>query len=148
MANNLGIYRCSACGYSLEVIEMGKEQLVCGGSSYALTCLKADAQIQCCGKSMELLIPNTVEASVEKHLPVAEFIDNGKLLVKVGSTAHPMTQELTIQWIAIVHGDRVQRVNLEEAKAAEAVFYVGDADEVDLYAFCNLHGFWQAHVKR
>jgi hypothetical protein len=30
----------------------------------------------CCGTKMEELIPNTVEASTEKHLPVVEVVGN------------------------------------------------------------------------
>ncbi|MZP31472.1 desulfoferrodoxin [Heliobacterium undosum] len=148
MAKNLGIYRCDACGYTLEVVEMGKEQLVCKGHSYALTCSKADAQVVCCGKPMELLEPNTVEASREKHLPVAEFGNDGKFVVKVGSILHPMTAEHLIQWITIVYGDCVQRVKLHDGKAPEANFHVGDANEIDLYGYCNLHGLWKATVKK
>lgn len=148
MAKNLGVYKCSACGYMLEVVEMGKAQLTCTGSSYALTCSKADAQVVCCGKPMELLEPNTVEASTEKHLPVAEFGEDGKLVVKVGSAAHPMTAEHLIQWIAVVAGDRGQRVHLEAGQAPEAVFCACKATELDVYAYCNLHGLWKATVKK
>ena len=37
--------------------------------------------IVCCGEKMEALVPNTVEASGEKHLPVVKM-DDGKLTVK------------------------------------------------------------------
>jgi superoxide reductase len=148
MAKNLGVYRCSDCGYMLEVVEMGKAQLKCSGSSYALTCSKADAQIVCCGKGMELLEPNTVEASTEKHLPVAEFAETGEVVVKVGSAAHPMTPEHYIQWVAVVAGNRVQRVHFEAGQAAEAAFCACKETEVDVYAYCNLHGLWKATVKK
>ncbi|MPM46308.1 Desulfoferrodoxin [bioreactor metagenome] len=149
MLKGLSIYRCSDCCNSLEVIEKGEPQLVCNGSSYALRCSKADAQVSCCGKPMELLIPNTVDASSEKHVPVAEFgNDGGELVVKVGSVAHPMTAEHYIEWIAVVSDNRVQRVNLKSGQSPEATFCACEATELDLYAYCNLHGLWKATIKK
>ena len=148
MAKNLGVYRCATCGYMLEVVSMGKAKLECSGSSYALTCSKADAQVACCGKPMELLVPNTVEASQEKHLPVAEFGDNGQLVVTVGSVAHPMTAEHSIAWIAVVAGNRVQRIDLEPGQVPEAVFCACKETDLDVYAYCNLHGLWKSTVKK
>ncbi len=147
MGKNLGIYKCPACGYTLEVVEMGKKQLVCTGHSYASTCSIADAEVACCGKAMELLEPNTVEASTEKHLPVADFSE-GKLTVKIGSVPHPMAAEHFIEWVTVVVGDRTQRVKLGAGQAPEAVFCIGEAAEVDMYAYCNLHGLWKASVKK
>lgn len=144
---SLDVYRCSECGHTLEVIEKGKPQLVCNGSSYALTCSKANAQVTCCEKLMELLIPNTVDASSEKHVPVAEFGDDGGLVVKVGSVVHPMTAQHYIQWIAVVSGNSVQRVNLVDGQPPEAAFCVGEANELDMYAYCNLHGLWKATIR-
>ena len=148
MAKNLGIYRCAACGYTLEVVELGQKKFTCGEASYARTCFIADAIVTCCDKPMELLEPNTVEASTEKHLPVATFTDDGKLNVKVGSVAHPMLTEHFIQWITIVYNDTVQRISLEASQAPEATFCVCNAAEVDVYAYCNLHGLWKSTVKK
>jgi desulfoferrodoxin-like iron-binding protein len=66
MTKKLGVYKCSACGQTLEVVEMGNSQLNCSGSSYALTCSKANAQVACCGNPMEFLAPNTIDAPTEK----------------------------------------------------------------------------------
>ena len=150
MAKNLGIFRCARCGYTLEVVELGKKHTICTGESYAHTCTIADAVVSCCGGPMELLIPNTVEASSEKHLPVGEFAEEGKLTVKVGSVAHPMTAEHSIRWITVVHGDSVQRVSLEAGQAPEAAFCLClcNIPEVDMYAYCNLHGLWKATFKK
>ena len=52
----------------------------------------------CCGGEMEALEPNTVEASGEKHLPVVTA-EPGAVRVCVGSAAHPMLPEHSIQWI-------------------------------------------------
>lgn len=148
MGKNLGIYKCPACGYTLEVVEMGKKQLVCTGHSYASTCSIADAQVACCGKAMELLEPNTVEASTEKHLPEAAFTEDGKLTVRVGSIPHPMTAEHFIEWVTVVAGNTSQRVKLAAGQPAASVFCVGDAAAADIYAYCNLHGLWKANIKK
>ncbi len=50
---------------------------------------------------MNGLVANTVEASVEKHVPVVS-IDNNKVKVQVGSTLHPMIQEHHISWIYLL----------------------------------------------
>ncbi len=146
MAKNLGFYRCPTCGYTLEVVELGQKKMVCTGESYAHTCFLADAIVSCCGKAMELLEPNTVEASTEKHLPVGTFTEDGKLVVKVGSIAHPMIAEHSIQWICIAYGDTIQRIKLEPGQTPEATFCVPNATKVDMYAYCNLHGLWKATI--
>jgi len=132
----------------LESSRAGTKKFTCGEASYARTCFIADAIVTCCDKPMELLAPNTVEASTEKHLPVATFTKNGKLNVKVGSIAHPMLAEHFIQWITIIYNDTVQRINLEAGQAPEATFCVCNASEVDVYAYCNLHGLWKNTVKK
>ena len=53
--------------------------------------------VVCCGEEMEELVPNTVEASVEKHLPVVE-IEGNLVKVNVGSADHPMIPEHYIRW--------------------------------------------------
>ena len=46
----------------------------------------------CCGDKMAELIPNTVDASGEKHLPEVTVSGNS-IEVQVGSVLHPMTDE-------------------------------------------------------
>ena len=43
----------------------------------------AGVPLVCCGEKMKELVPNTVEASGEKHLPVAE-LSGSRLTVTVG----------------------------------------------------------------
>ena len=50
----------------------------------------------CCGQKMEALIPNTVDASGEKHLPVVT-VDGSTVKVNVGSVDHPMAPEHFIE---------------------------------------------------
>ena len=60
----------------------------------------AGVPVVCCGEKMEALIPNTVEASEEKHLPVVTVQDGG-VHVNVGSADHPMVDGHYIQWIVL-----------------------------------------------
>ena len=58
----------------------------------------AGVPIICCGEKMEELIPNTVDASNEKHVPQVTVAE-GIVKVNVGSVEHPMTPEHSIQWV-------------------------------------------------
>ena len=49
----------------------------------------AGVPLVCCGEKMKELLPNTVEASGEKHLPVAE-LSGSTLTVTVGAVEHPI----------------------------------------------------------
>ena len=48
--------------------------------------------VMCCGQAMKEIVPGTSDASLEKHVPVYEVVDN-IVKVKVGSIEHPMTKE-------------------------------------------------------
>ena len=60
----------------------------------------AGVPLVCCGEKMKELVPNTVEASGEKHLPVAE-LSGSRLTVTVGAVEHPMADVHYIQWIFV-----------------------------------------------
>ncbi len=126
MAKNLEIYRCSICGNIVEVVH---------GSSGVLVC---------CGKPMKLLRANTTDAATEKHVPVINKKDGG-YNIKIGSTAHPMTEDHYIQWIEIVADGRSYRKFLNPGDAPEAFFEI-TAAKVSALAYCNLHGLWQAKL--
>ena len=143
MNESVVLYQCPDCGYIVEVVNPGSPELICSGEAFAATCVEVAAGLECCGKKMIKLEPNTVEASQEKHLPVAEWLATGQVAVKVGEAAHPMTSEHWIRWIWAVADGQVQRVELEPEQSPEAVFNVKGAGEVALYAYCNLHGLWK-----
>jgi superoxide reductase len=98
---------------------------------------------ECCGQMMEVLEPNSTDAAGEKHVPVIEK-GNGTVTVKVGSVAHPMLEEHSIQWIALRQGGRMQRVALKPGGAPEATFALYGGALVEAYEYCNLHGLWKA----
>ena len=104
------------------------------------------APLLCCGREMEPLVPNTAEAGGEKPLPVVS-VENDRVHVSVGSTAHPMTEEHSIQWVYLQTTRGGQRKCLHPGDAPEAVFALcGDAP-VAAYAYCGLHGLWRTDIR-
>jgi len=94
----------------------------------------------CCGDNMTALKPNTVDAAVEKHVPVISK-DGDKVTVDVGSLTHPMEPEHYIEWVMLVDGDKTQLVALHPADKPQATF-TADSDNLVAYAYCNIHGLW------
>lgn len=118
------VYKCPICGNVVEVLNAGGGTLVC------------------CGSPMKLLVENTQEAAVEKHIPVVTKIDGG-VHVAVGSVEHPMTDAHLIQWIEVVTPTKVLRKNLTPQDKPEATFEV-DEEILAVREYCNLHGLWKA----
>ncbi|MBQ3867395.1 MAG: desulfoferrodoxin [Clostridia bacterium] len=122
----LKFYQCETCG---QIIAKVKETA---------------APVVCCGKPMKQIIPGTVEASKEKHIPVYRTEGN-IVIVEVGSTLHPMLEEHYIEWIALQTKFGNQRKALKPGDAPKACFSICEGDEVEaVYAYCNLHGLWKA----
>lgn len=97
----------------------------------------------CCGEKMEPLVPGSVDAAAEKHVPVVTSVHGGHVThVEVGSVAHPMTEEHSIEWIAVAHDGRVELNYLKPGDAPQGDFL--GAEHGTAYAYCNLHGLWAA----
>ena len=105
----------------------------------------AGVPMMCCGQKMTQLVPGTVEASVEKHLPVVT-VDGDKVKVEVGSVAHPMAEEHSILWVYLQTDKGGQRKNLAVGEAPVAEFSLLDEKPVAAYAYCNLHGLWKTEI--
>lgn len=100
--------------------------------------------VMCCGEKMQELVPGTVDAALEKHVPVVEK-DGNKVSVKVGSVTHPMLEEHYIVFIAIETKNGYQIKYLKPGEEPAAEFVIADGDEfVAAYEYCNLHGLWKA----
>ena len=123
MTARLETYKCELCGNIVDVMNAGPGELVC------------------CGQPMGCLKENTVDAAVEKHVPVIENIEGG-VKVKVGSVAHPMEADHFIQWIEIIADGKSYRQFLNPGDAPEAVFKI-DATNIVAKEYCNLHGYWK-----
>lgn len=101
--------------------------------------------VMCCGQPMRELAAGSVDAAVEKHVPVYEMKGN-VVNVTVGSTEHPMLPEHYIEWISLQTKQGVyQRKMLQPGEPPKASFALCEGDEVEtVYAYCNLHGLWKA----
>ncbi|MBQ7005707.1 MAG: desulfoferrodoxin [Clostridia bacterium] len=105
----------------------------------------AGVPMMCCGQKMTQLVPGTVEASVEKHLPVVT-LDGDKVKVEIGSVAHPMAEEHSILWVYLQTDKGGQRKNLAVGEAPSVEFALCDEKPVAVYAYCNLHGLWKTEI--
>lgn len=105
----------------------------------------AGVPMMCCGQKMTKLEPGTVEASVEKHLPVVT-VDGNVVNVAIGSVAHPMTEEHSILWVYLKTDKGGQRKCLPVGGAATVKFALADETPVSVYAYCNLHGLWKTDI--
>lgn len=118
--------KCSHCGNIVAVVHETK------------------VPVMCCGQKMEQIIPGTVEASREKHIPVFEVKDN-IVIVNVGSIDHPMVEEHFIEWVSVQTKYGNQRKQLKPGQDPKVYFALCEGDEVEaVYAYCNLHGLWVA----
>ena len=124
----MNVYRCARCGNIVFHLH------------------ESGVPVFCCGQKMELLVPGSVDAAVEKHLP-AVTADGRTLHTQVGSTVHPTLEQHYIEWIALetVKGVSVRWLHPGETPAADFVL-AGDEKAVAVYAYCNLHGLWRTEV--
>ena len=101
--------------------------------------------LMCCGQKMTKLEAGTVEASKEKHIPVAKVVGN-TVEVCVGSVIHPMTEEHSIMWVYLLTDKGGQRKCLETGKEPKVTFAFADEKPLAVYAYCNLHGLWMTEL--
>jgi len=123
--NRKEVYKCIHCGNIVEILTAGGGQLIC------------------CGEPMVLQKENTVDASKEKHVPVAEALGNGTL-VKVGAIPHPMEPDHYIEWIQVDNGEYINRKYLKPGEAPQAEFYVPFKKGLVIKEYCNKHGLWKS----
>lgn len=118
---------------------------VCEHCGNIITMVKnTGVPVMCCGQKMTELVPGTVDAALEKHVPVVETAGN-MVNVKVGSVEHPMLAEHFIQWIALETNQGSQIKYLQPGQAPQASFALAEGEEVKaVYEYCNLHGLWKA----
>lgn len=121
-------YICKKCGNLVGKIDNGGYPLVC------------------CDEEMKELVPNTTEASKEKHLPTYTLKDD-VLEVVVGENVHPMEENHHISWVYIETEKGGQRKNLEKGKEPKVSFALKDDKVLAIFAYCNLHGLWKVLVK-
>lgn len=123
MSNELEIRKCKKCGTIVKVLKKG-------------TC-----NPRCCGDEMEVIVPNSVDAAVEKHVPTYEVKEN-RIYVTVN---HVMEEEHYIEWVAMVNDGRECITYFKPGTEAKTHFkYIPGAT---IYAYCNKHELWKTEVK-
>jgi superoxide reductase len=126
MKNELILKKCNSCGALVKIFT---------------DCTCENCGIKCCEKEMQLVIPNSTDGAVEKHIPQYEQIDD-EIFVKLN---HPMEKEHYIEWIALVKDNREEIIYLYPEQNAECRFkYIKGST---IYAYCNKHGLWKNDVK-
>ena len=105
----------------------------------------AKVPVFCCGQKMDVLVPNTVEASGEKHIPVVS-VEGSKVIVNVGSVDHPMVAEHFIEWVYVETKNGGYRKELHPDSAPHVEFELGSDKPKAVYAYCNLHGLWKTDL--
>ena len=119
-------YKCRHCGNVIgKVVDSG-------------------VSVVCCGEKMEELVPNTVDASNEKHVPKVTFVDECTMKVEVGSVPHPMTPEHHICFIYVETENGGMRIDLKDVP--EAMFCTCNDKPIAVYEYCNLHGLWKVEL--
>ena len=100
-----------------------------------------DIPLHCCGDQMEVLVPGSVDASVEKHVPDVK-IGEGLVEVNVGSVNHPMEEVHWIEWVQLITDQGSYRKWLNPGEAPNVKFLLDGEKPLVVYAYCNLHGRW------
>ena len=104
-----------------------------------------DIPLHCCGDQMEVLVPGSVDASVEKHVPDVK-IGEGLVEVNVGSVNHPMEEVHWIEWVQLITDQGSYRKWLNPGEAPNVKFLLDGEKPLVVYAYCNLHGLWKADL--
>ena len=97
----------------------------------------------CCGDPMTEMVPNGKDGAGEKHVPVV-LVNDKRVIVTIGQTAHPMTSDHHIDWIALEtnKGLHITYPSLMDGKA-EAEYTLANGERViAAYEHCNIHGLW------
>ena len=125
MSKELVIKKCFKCGAIIKVIEDCK--CPCG--------------FECCGEQMKTLVPNSVDAAAEKHVPTYE-VKEGKILVRVN---HVMEEDHYIEWISIVYDNKEVTTYLKPGD--EPIMHCKYVPGSIIYAYCNKHALWKKEVE-
>lgn len=120
------LFKCEVCGNVVSKVETGVGTL------------------SCCNQAMKQLeVIEVKQEGLEKHKPVIE-IAGDKVVIKVGSILHPMTDEHHISLIQLIqNGKVVAGKKLYPGDEPIATFYLENTENLEARAFCNLHGFWK-----
>jgi|GEM_PF-14583 superoxide reductase len=123
MTLNLEIYKCNICGNIIEVVKSG------------------DGDLVCCGQKMVKMEPKGMESGQEKHLPFIKEEDSS-IVIKIGETEHPMTEEHYIEWIEVITDEGIFKKYFKPKDKPE--FKTDKKNKIKVVrAYCNIHGLWR-----
>lgn len=123
----LVIKKCLKCGAMVEVLEDCHCESGCG--------------IKCCGESMKVLEPNSVDAATEKHVPIYE-VKEDKIYAQVN---HVMDEDHYIEWMMIISSKKTVKKCFKPGD--EPAIHCKYAPGAIIYAYCNKHGLWKKEVE-
>ena len=127
MSSKQKFFRCAHCGNMIGLIDDNGVPLMC------------------CGEAMAELVPNSTDASAEKHTP-AVTVSGDSVSVQVGSVAHPMEEAHNIVFVYVETQRGGQRKVLNVGEAPSLKFTLTDDKPIAVFAYCNQHGLWKADV--
>ena len=100
----------------------------------------------CCGEEMTKVEVIKGDEGVEKHKPIVIEKDD-EIIIRVGSTLHPMDDDHFIMLIQLLDGEKViAGKKLESGDMPEFTFNINPNNVKDLKAraYCNKHGLWES----
>ena len=112
---------------------MFRKCMKCGSVIYVVN---GKSNIMCCGNEMKELVPNSVDAAFEKHVPNVEKVKD-KIKVSVN---HVMDEDHFIEWIAMEVDDNIAFKKLKTGD--EAVVTFDYLPGFKIYSYCNKHELW------
>lgn len=90
----------------------------------------------------------TDDLGKEKHVPVVS-VNKNKVMVMIGSTPHPMSEDHYIEWIELETNLDNYRKELSPDIPATAIFELENGEYVmNVYCHCNIHGLWAKRMPR
>lgn len=108
-------------------------------------CVDKDETTLCNDNQFIELLPNTVDASKEKHLPVVS-INSDSVTVSIGSITHPMDSNHYISFIYLETENSGQIKYLNPGNNPIVTFHIKDDKPIAVYEYCTLHGLWKTNI--
>ena len=124
---NTKFYICPHCGNIVEMVN------------------DAGPKPFCCGQRMQELVPGSVDASQEKHVPHVKAYE-GVVEVDVGRVPHPREEVHWSVWVQLVTDKGSYRKWLNPGEAPAVKFLLNEEKPLVVYAYCNLHGLWKKEL--
>ena len=121
---NMKFYRCLKCGKVIHV-------------------LNGDSNNVCCDREMLEINDYDKDASLEKHVPVIEKLDN-TYKITVGEMLHPMDIDHYIMWIMI--GNEKCEYFHYLVPGEVPIIELPIIANATVYAYCNKHGLFSKKI--